>query len=51
MKNDFVENEPGVVTCVGRWSQTEDCFDAETMGLARIMARTMLSAMQRGRPA
>ena len=49
---DFVENEPGVVTCVGRWSQTwEDCFDAETMGLARIMARTMLSAMHRGRPA
>ena len=37
--DDFVENEPGVLTCVGRWSQTwEDCFDAETMGLARIMA-------------
>ena len=49
--DDFFENEPGVVTCVGRWSQTwEDCFDAETMGLARIMARTMLSAMHRGRP-
>ena len=50
--DDFVENEPGVVTCVARWSQTwEDCFDAETMGLAGIMARTMLSTMHRGRPA
>src|SRR4029077_18937047 len=50
--DDFFENEPGVVTCVGRSSQTwEDCFDAKTMGLARIMARTMLSAMHQGRPA
>ena len=38
------------MTCVGRWPQTwEDCFDAETMGKASIMARTMLSAMHRGR--
>ena len=50
--DDFVENQPGVVTCVGRSCQTcRVCFDAKTMGLASIMARTMLSAMHRGRPA